>query len=687
MNDRKEHPMTAVPDAIRIVLSEAARLCCLPSTDNDNNNNNNNNSNMRPTETVVLQDVASVTTLMGRTLATDVTMREPGYPPYQASIMDGFAIRTSECDSKNLSSETGWTHAVIDKIFAGSETQPKSSSTNGDDSQLASAYYVTTGAIVPGDFNCVVPIEECRVATDSSKIAISSTSSIQERKWIRQVGCDISAGSVVLPAGHVLDGVAIGLLYQSGRAQVELCRPVTVGVLSTGTELVSASNGGGSDSDAAGWDQMRTGTIPDVNRPILLSLLSTFGSCTPVDLGRARDDNVESMTAAIESALPECDVIITTGGISMGETDVVEHVLVERLKGHLHFGRMHMKPGKPTTFVTIPSLKGTRLVFAMPGNPVSAIVCTQLLVRPCLDLLFSRPDRSADTDGDSVEECIRNMVSNAWVHPEVQVKLAHDLQLDAERPEYHRVTLQMSADGSYQALSTGIQRSSRLVSLRDAEGLLVLPQASSDKSKALAGETYTLLLLRDQAKKIQLRDSLHLNKKTSKSLKVAIVQVASPHQGSDARVVDISDRTKNALSGSKSGSVSIVSSRVYAGPVNAGPGLDYFGSGSNSVLLAEEDDADIIVISCCKFDGSFRYHAELAQKLRTTLVKVADAMALQARRGAASQDPTMAVFEVVVGLSPTGSGPIVIMLPEEGLDGGLGNVRGLLKHALKIARG
>jgi hypothetical protein len=137
-------------------------------------------------------------------------------------------------------------------------------------------------------------------------------------------------------------------------------------------------------------------------------------------------------------------------------------------------------------------------------NPVGATVCTQLLDNPCPDLLFYRPDRSADTDGDSAEEYIRRIVLNAWVHPEVQVKLAHDFQLDAERPKYHRVTLQMSVDGSYQASSTGVQRSSRLASLRDAEGLLVLPQASSAKSKAFAGETYTVLLLRKQAKKIQL---------------------------------------------------------------------------------------------------------------------------------------------------------------------------------------
>jgi molybdopterin biosynthesis enzyme len=115
----------------------------------------------------------------------------------------------------------------------------------------------------------------------------------------------------------------------------------------------------------------------------------------------------------------------------MGETDVVEHVLVERLKGQLHFGRMNMKPGKPTTFVTIPSTKGTRLVFAMPGNPVSATVCTQLLVRPCLDLLFCRPDSSADTDGDSVKEYTRRVVMNSWVHPEVQFKYMRRIVMNA----------------------------------------------------------------------------------------------------------------------------------------------------------------------------------------------------------------------------------------------------------------
>jgi molybdopterin biosynthesis enzyme len=92
-------------------------------------------------------------------------------------------------------------------------------------------------------------------------------------------------------------GIDHHAVMEAGREQVELCRPLRIGVLSTGTELVSGSGDAG-----AGWDQMRTGTIPDVNRPIRLSLLSTFGSCTPVDLGMAWDDNIESMTATIESA-------------------------------------------------------------------------------------------------------------------------------------------------------------------------------------------------------------------------------------------------------------------------------------------------------------------------------------------------------------------------------------------------
>ena len=640
MNERKEHPMTAVPDALSIVLQETARRFL-----------------SKPRQTIQIP-ITNWDQLINQILIEPVYMQEPGYPNYRASIMDGFAIRVHEFESSNGGE---WTHAVLDKVFAGDGVAPKQSVS---DQNLPPAYYATTGAVVPDTFDCVVPIEECRLSDDQSKIAIQSTAIIQDQKWIRPVGCDIAPGSVVLPAGHVLDAVAMGLLRQAGCQYVTVSARPTVGVLSTGNELLQDSNSS---------TPTPIGSIPDVNRPILLSLFSAFDNCHAIDLGMVGDDDIDAMTNAIQAAMKSCDVIITTGGISMGETDIVEQVLVERLQGQLHYGRMHMKPGKPTTFVTISPNQKTCLIFAMPGNPVSATVCTQLLVKPCLDLLVEGPDQSADTYGDSVDEQVRRIVSNAWVHPEIQGKLAHDIKLDPQRPEYHRVALKYRPDGSCLVSSTGVQRSSRLMSLRDAEGLVCLPQASPGKTKALAGETYTVLLLREpKSRRVQVFNSLHLNKAKSrhKSTNVGIVQVNAPNQDTDERV-------KKALSGSKSGTASIISSRVYSTEC-AQSLFDY---------CTEEENADILVVTCPTLTGCFRKHIELANDLRNKLDKVADAMALQARRGAAAQEQTTVLFEVVVGFVPKGKGSLLIFVPLEGLDGALGNVRGLLKHALQIARG
>ena len=132
-----------------------------------------------------------------------------------------------------------------------------------------------------------------------------------------------------------MDSVALGLLKQSGAESIQIKRPIVVGVMSTGNELI------------LGTPQDNTpGKIPDVNRPILLSLLSSFGNCEVVDLGMERDDDVKAMARTIDSALQKCDVIITTGGISMGKSNIVAQVLVNHCGGKLHFGRMHMKPGR-----------------------------------------------------------------------------------------------------------------------------------------------------------------------------------------------------------------------------------------------------------------------------------------------------------------------------------------------------
>jgi hypothetical protein len=332
--------------------------------------------------------------------------------------------------------------------------------------------------------------------------------------------------------------------------------------------------------------------------------------------------------------------------------------------------------GKPTTFITIPKDGRIRIVFAMPGNPVSATVCTQLLVKPCLDLLFRGVDDPVPTS-ENIESKLDQITNNALIHPEIEAKLSHDVNLDAQRPEYHRVTLEKQTDGSYEVSTTGVQRSSRLISCRDAQGLLVLPVGSSSKPKALKGETYPVLELGDfrGIERVRVKDSLHLKKKARES-KAAVVEVL-PKKMEHLSALDATcDQVKKALGGSKSGSVSIVSKKVFTGALD-----DLYS------FVIDSNNADFIVVSCVSFEGSFQHHLDISSSLRGRLEKAADALALQARQGAASQDPTAALFEAVVGYAPEKQGAMLICLPDRGVNGGLGNIRGLLKHALNVARG
>ena len=648
------HPMVAVPDAIRCVLRQTARVMMEELSPGDI---------ISGTETV--SSDAPWNQLLDRTLSEDVVMQSPGYPPYRASIMDGYAISTKDSFSPSDDAIGRPTHHVVGNVYAGdtASSEPSSSRNN----QLQVAYYITTGAVVPDDCDCVVPIEECSLNQSGSKIAIKPTASIEPQKWIRPVGCDISEGSVVLPKDHVLDPVALGLIKQSGARTVSLKRPIRVGVMSTGNELILGSE-----------DHKNPGKIPDVNRPILLSLISSF-HCTAIDLGIVRDDSVDAMATVLLEAMKKCDVILTTGGISMGETDIVERVLIEHCKGTLHFGRMHMKPGKPTTFVTVPDgSQGTKFVFAMPGNPVSGTVCTQLLVKPCLDLLMKGFQVSPSGDKEVALDAI---VEEALVHPEIEASLTADIKLDAVRPEYHRVILNERGNGDYEATTTGVQRSSRLMSLRDAEALLVLPEVINGKIKAMRGEKYTALLLGGRIHslhhRVPVKRSKHLNNtpKKKKQSKILVVEVSG--EGCDFHVSSIAQRVETSLSGTKSGTAKVISKETFKG--DACEIYDFVAERSH--------DVDVAVVACSYFDGSFPYFLDVSSALKKRLSKVADALASQARQGAAGQDPVTAIFEPTVGYIPEGNGAILVCIPTSGLDQALGNIRGLLKHALNVSRG
>ena len=168
------------------------------------------------------------------------------------------------------------------------------------------------------------------------------------------------------------------------------------------------------------------------------------------------------------------DVIITTGGVSMGELDLLKPTIERSLGGTVHFGRLNMKPGKPTTFATVPYKDNdgnpvSRLMFSLPGNPASAIVTAHLFALPSLH-------HSSGIDPPGL--------------PKVVVILDQSIRLDKQRPEFHRATVAAGKDGLLHALSTGAQRSSRVGSFKGANALLCLPAGGgmtdeSDKVEAL----------------------------------------------------------------------------------------------------------------------------------------------------------------------------------------------------------
>jgi gephyrin len=384
---------------------------------------------------------------LGARLAADVLALRP-HPPFPAAIKDGFAVTAGDVFDKYLRRD------VVSASRAGAAAeQPALSKT-----QTA---YVTTGAPMPPGTDAVVQIEwaaslgggETVAATpNSSSVSFGRSIGIQRGSEVRAVGSDIPLGSTVLRAHERIGPAEIGLLATVGCAAVDVFTTPRVGVLSTGDELA--------DAFPSRAEAPPSGHIHDCNRPMLRALCTASGAET-VDLGMA-SDSADELEARLDAALEgACDVLVCSGGVSMGDRDLVKPLLAKR--GTVHFGKVVMKPGKPLTFATVPrrsdadgaSGKPPLLVFGLPGNPVSAFACFHLVVAPVLRKL----------SGD--------------LHPlprRVQAILgAGSFKMDPERPEYHRSILQVTSSGELVAHSTGGQISSRLLSCRHADALLELP--------------------------------------------------------------------------------------------------------------------------------------------------------------------------------------------------------------------
>jgi len=257
--------------------------------------------------------------------------------------------------------------------------------------------------------------------------------------FVRRMGEDMQPGAVLLPAGVRLGPAQIGLLASQGRVTARVFRPPTVALLSTGDELLGGP----------------AGRIRDVNGPMLAALAGELG-CPVVDLGVAGDDP-EAIYAALRAGLSEADVVVTSGGVSAGRHDHVPEVF-ERCGAAWLFRKVHIKPGLPTAAAR----HGTKLLFGLPGNPVSALVTFLQFVRPAL----RRMAGAAPDEGVVV----------------VPAVLEHAIRKGDGKRHFHRVIVTRGPEGytdGYVARSSGGQGSHMVASLARANGLVQVPEDSA----------------------------------------------------------------------------------------------------------------------------------------------------------------------------------------------------------------
>jgi molybdenum cofactor synthesis domain-containing protein len=370
---------------------------------------------------------------------SETVMATEQVPSFANSSMDGYAVRADDTAGAPVSL------AVIGSVMAGHPLEQ----TVGP----GQAARIMTGAPLPGGADAVCMIEETETAPDGRRVVIGRA--LQPGAFVRQPGRDVAIGDVIAPAGTVLTPAHLGVLANQGARTVMVHRRPRVGVLSTGDELFSGSG------------PLPPGRIRDANRHTLLALLRREG-WDGVDLGIVGDDE-SALVELFSSAASRCDAIVTSGGVSVGDLDLVRVVLEKLSAGKMRWMQVAIRPAKPLAFGVLAD--SATPVFGLPGNPVSAMVSFELFVRPALRRLgghgvVHRPIVSATADED--------------LHREVDGKL-HLL----------RAHLGLDDPASWRVRTTGGQESHQLRSMSEANALILLP----DGTGVHAGEAVSVLLI------------------------------------------------------------------------------------------------------------------------------------------------------------------------------------------------
>ncbi len=378
-----------------------------------------------PAETVSLTDA------LGRVLAEDVTAALT-QPPHHVSAMDGYAVRAADLTEVPVSLE------VVAEIAAGALRH--------EPLEPGQAVRIFTGAPLPPGADAIVIQEN----TEAEAGRVRILQSVQPGRYVRPAGLDFRAGELGIAAGRRLTSRDIGLAAAMNRPWLKVRRRPRVAILSTGDEVVLPG-------EALGEGQIVA------SNGFSLSAFVTAAGGQAIHLGIASDDRGQ-LDAALDQAAGS-DLLVTSGGASVGKHDLVQGALVD--KGmDLDFWKIAMRPGKPLMF----GLMGEMPVLGLPGNPVSSLVCALLFLRPAISALLGL---AQDLPGESAA-------------------LGCDLGENDERQDYLRARLEVDATGQLTAVPFERQDSSMLATLSRADCLVVrAPHAPP----ATAGDPVTILRL------------------------------------------------------------------------------------------------------------------------------------------------------------------------------------------------
>jgi molybdopterin molybdotransferase len=364
---------------------------------------------------------------LGRVLAADL-VSPMDVPPHDNSAMDGFAFRGAE-----LLPEAESRFRVAGRVMAGDARQALAAP--------GECLRIMTGAVMPPGLDTVVPLELCREVDGQVHIPAGVLRAGDNR---RRRGEDLARGKPALAAGRVLRPADLGLAASLGQTTLGVLRPLRVALFSTGDELREAGQ------------PLDPGCVYDSNRHSLAAALRRMGPAMQlVDLGLVADDPA-ALEATLARALAEADVVLTSGGVSMGDADHTRALLARM--GEVAFWKVAMRPGRPFAFGPLRRAAGDApaWLFALPGNPVAALVGFHAFAQEALWALAG---------------ALRPPV------PRLKVRSAAAIRKRPGRTEFQRAIVEPSDDGDWQVRLTGSQGAGILRSMSEANALVVLGHA------------------------------------------------------------------------------------------------------------------------------------------------------------------------------------------------------------------